>query len=258
MGSASREALAAAKSALSGRLGKAVGSELLGAASLLSGSPALVGTLADASLPGSARAELVGKVFTGLSAGARSVLSAAVEQDWSNSSEFVDGVEELGLRALSLAEPGLADELLAAAVVVESSHELELELGNKLGDPAAKATLAERIFSGKLSDGALGVVTYLVAHPRGRRVNSALRAGATVVADQSGSELATVTVAAPLSAAQQQKLATLLEQSAGRPVMVTTVVDPDLIGGIRIQMAEDVIDGSIRARLEDLRQRLAA
>ncbi|MBP6684123.1 MAG: F0F1 ATP synthase subunit delta [Leucobacter sp.] len=258
MGSASREALATAKSALNGRLGKAVGSELLNAAALLGGSPALVASLADASLPASAKAELVGKVFTGLSAGARSVLTAAVEQSWSNSEEFIDGVEELGFRAQSLAEPGLADELLAAASVIESSHELELELGNKLGDPAAKAKLAGTIFSGKLAEGALGVVSYLVAHPRGRRVNSALRAGARVAADQGGSELATVTVAAALSAEQQQRLATLLEQTAGRAVKVTTVVDPGLIGGVRIQMADDVIDGSVRARLEDLRQRLAA
>ncbi|KIP51527.1 F0F1 ATP synthase subunit delta [Leucobacter komagatae] len=258
MGSASREALAAAKSALSGRLGKAVGSELLGAASLLGSSPALVATLADASLPGSAKAEMVSKVFTGLSAGARSVFTAAVGQNWSNSEEFVDGIEELGFRAQSLAEPALADELLAAASVIESSHELELELGNKLGDPAAKSKLAQQIFSGKLSEGALGIVSYLVAHPRGRRVNSALRAGARVAADQGGSELATVTVAAPLTTEQQQRLATLLEQTAGRPVKVTTVVDASLIGGVRIQMAEDVIDGSVRARLDDLRQRLAA
>lgn len=258
MGSASREALAAAKSALSGRLGKAVGSELLGAASLLGRSPALVGTLADASLPGAAKAGVVGNIFGSLSAGARSVLSAAVEQNWSNSDEFINGIEELGIRAQSLADATLADELLAATAVIESSHELELELGNKLGDPKAKAKLAEKIFSGKLSDGALGVVTYVIANPRGRRVNSALRAGADVAADQGGQQLATVTVAAPLSAEQQQKLATLLEQTAGRPVKVTTVVDPALIGGVRIQMADDVIDGSIRARLEDLRQRLAA
>lgn len=258
MGSASREALAAAKSALSGRLGKAVGSELLSAAAQIEGSPALVSALADASLPASAKAEVVGKLFGSLSAGARSVLTAAVEQNWSTAAEFVDGVEELGFRAQSLAEPGLADELLAATATINSSHELELELGNKLGDPAAKAQLASKVFSGKLSAGALGVVTHVVANPRGRRVNAALTEAARVAADQGGLELATVTVAAPLTGAQQEKLAALLEQSAGRKVKVTTVVDPALIGGVRIQMADDVIDGSVRARLEDLRQRLAA
>jgi F-type H+-transporting ATPase subunit delta len=41
-------------------------------------------------------------------------------------------------------------------------------------------------------------------------------------------------------------------------VKITTVIDPELIGGVRIQIADDVIDGSVRARLDDLRQQLAA
>ena len=258
MGSASREALAAARSALSGPLSPATGSELLAAAAQIGASSALVGALADSSLAASSRAEIVGRLFGSLSAGARSVLTSAVEQKWSNGSELVDGIEELGLRAQAIAEPGLAEQLLGAAAVIDGSHELELELGNKLGDPKAKSALATSIFSGKLGDAALGTLTHFVANPRGRRVSAALREGARIAADQGGSQLATVTVAAPLSEAQQQKLASLLEQNVGRPVMVTTVVDAALIGGLRVQIGDEVIDGSVRTRLEDLRQRLAA
>lgn len=258
MGSASREALTAAKVALSDLLGKTVGSELLAAAAQVNSSSALENVLADASLPGPAKAEIVGRLFGSLTDGARSVLTSAAIQKWSNASEFIDGVEELGIRALAISDASLADELLAAAAVIDSSHELELELGNKLGDPGAKVSLASKIFSGKLSQGAYSALTHFIANPRGRRVSAALREAAHTAADQGGSELATVTVATPLSDAQQQKLASLLEQSAGRPVKVTTTVDPDLIGGVRIQIANDVIDGSVQARLADLRQRLAA
>ncbi|MFC5338761.1 F0F1 ATP synthase subunit delta [Leucobacter denitrificans] len=258
MGSASREALAAAQASLSGLLGKTVGSDLLAVAAQLDTSPALVSALADSSLAAEAKTGILSRVFGSLSDGARSVLTAAVTQNWSSAPELVDGIEELGIRAQAVANSELADELLAATAVIDGSHELELELGNKLGDPNAKAGLAEKIFSGKLSASAMNVITYFVAHPRGRRVSAALRESARTAADQGGSELATVTVAAPLSDAQQQKLASLLEQSAGRPVKVTTVVDSDLIGGVRIQIANDVIDGSVRARLDDLRQRLAA
>jgi len=257
MGSASREALAAARATLSSDLGDSAGAELLSASSRIAASPALLGALADASAAPEAKAGLVARLFGGISAGARAVLTAAVEQKWSNADELVAGIEELGLRAEALAGGELADELLAAASAIDGSHELELSLGSKLGDPAAKAALVERIFSGKVSSAAVGVIAHLVANPRGRRVGAALRESARVAADQGGSELATVTVAAELTAAQQKKLAGLLEQSAGRPVRVTTVVDPALMGGVRIQIGDDVIDGSVRSRIEDLRLQLA-
>lgn len=257
MGSASREALQRARAALSVPLAPSTGAELLAASAQIGGSPALLAALSDASAAPEAKRQLVERLFAKATSGARGLLSAAAEQSWSNSDELVAGVEELGLRADAIATPGLADELLGAAAVIDSSHELELNLGSKLGDPAVKAALVQRLFAGKLSAPALAAVSHLVVNPRGRKLSAALRAAATVVADQGGSTLATVTAAAPLSEQQLSRLAGLLEQSAGRPVQVTTVVDPSLVGGVRVQMGDQVIDGTVRSRLDDLRLRLA-
>ncbi|MBL3700482.1 F0F1 ATP synthase subunit delta [Leucobacter luti] len=258
MGSASREALAQARAAITGRLAQSAGTELLQASARIAESPALAAALGDASAPAEAKAQVVERLFGGFSAGARSVLTAAVQGRWSNVDEFVDGVEELALRAESGANAALSDELLAVADLVSSNHELQLSLGSKLADPAGKVALVSRLLDGKVSASAAGVVRHLVTTPRGRRLDATLRRSASIVADQSGSELATVTVAAALTAEQQARLARALEQSAGRPVKITTVIDPELVGGIRIQIADDIIDGSIRARLEDLRLKLAA
>lgn len=258
MGSASREALAEARSTLTPALGSGVGGELLASAGQIAASPALASALGDASAAPEAKAQVVERLFGGISAGARSVLTAAAKGRWSNVEEFISGIEELGLRAESLANPALSDELLAVADVVDRNHELQLSLGSKLADGAGKVALVERILNGKISGSAIAVVSHLVANPRGRRLDATLRRSARIAADQGGSELATVTVAAPLSSEQQDRLARALEQSAGRPVKITTVIDPALIGGVRIQIADDVIDGSIRARLDDLRQQLAA
>lgn len=257
MGSASREALATARATLSADLDSQAGAELLAAASQIGEAPALLGALADSSADESTKSALVQRLFAAASEGARRVLTAAVTQSWSSADELVAGIEELGLRAESLTTADLADQLLAAATAIDSNHELELGLGSKLGDPAAKVALVRKLFTGKLSEAAVGVVAHLVANPRGRRISAALRESARVVADQGGSELATVTVAAPLSDAQHSRIAALLEKSTGRPVRVTTVVDPSLVGGVRIQIGDDVIDGSVSSRLDDLRLRLA-
>ncbi|MBO1903008.1 F0F1 ATP synthase subunit delta [Leucobacter weissii] len=257
MGSASRGALAVARASLGERPAASVGGELLDASARIAAAPALLSALADGSADLAAKTQLIGRLFAGASVETRAVLTAAAEQTWSSPDELVAGVEELGLRAQAAAHADLADELLAAASVIDSNHELELGLGSKLGDPAAKVALVEKLFTGKISSSALAVVAHLVADPRGRRISAALRQSARIAADQGGSELATVTVASALTPEQQTRLAGLLEQSAGRPVRVTTVVEPGLIGGVRIQIGDDVIDGSVRSRLEDLRLQLA-
>jgi F-type H+-transporting ATPase subunit delta len=258
MGSASREALTNARSSLHGLTSAAAGRELLTAANRIAQAPALVAALGDASATTESKTQLVDRLFGALSPDARGVLVAAVSEGWSNPEEFVAGVEELGLRAEAVANAQLPEELLAVADVVDRSHELELSLGSKLIEAEGKVSLVKRLLAGKASESAIAVVCHLAANPRGRRLDVALHNAARVAADQEGFELATVTVAAPLSAEQQDRLARLLEQSAGRPVKVTTVIDPELLGGVRIQLADDIIDGSVRARLEDLRQQLAA
>ena len=59
------------------------------------------------------------------------------------------------------------------------------------------------------------------------------------------------------SAAQAERLSGALAKKYGRDVALNAIIDPSVIGGLRVQVADDVIDGSISGRLADLRQRLA-
>lgn len=258
MGSASREALAQARQALRDGIAPSAGVELLQAAAQIDASPALGSVLGDASTSDERKTQVVTRLFGSYSADARGLLTAAVSGRWSNVAEFVSGVEELGIRVVAHGTDSLSEELLAVADVIDSNHELELNLGSKLGDPAAKVALVRRLFGDKAAQTTVDAVAYVAANLRGRRFDAVLRAAARTAADENGSELATVTTAAPLAPAQADRLASILAQSVGRPVRVSTVIDPTLIGGIRIELADDVIDGSVRARLDDLRQKLAA
>lgn len=260
MGSASREALSQVVVVLRDLTGQAplgFGRELLGAAAAISAAPALASSLADPSASSESKQQMVAKLFGSLQDPARRVLDAVASARWSNADELVDGIEEIGIRAEARATENLADELEAVAAIIAGQHELELTLGSKLVAPEAKAELVTRLLKGKVSTSALALVVHFVANPRDRRLRTLLKQAATIVADEGGSELATVTVAAPLDAARTERLRAALSVSAGRPVKITTVIDPDLVGGVRIQMADTVIDGSVRSRLDDLRLQLA-
>ena len=69
--------------------------------------------------------------------------------------------------------------------------------------------------------------------------------------------VALVTVARQLDDGQAQRLADALSSQYDRPVHLNTLVDPDVIGGIRVEIGDDVIDGTVASRLDDARRRLA-
>jgi F-type H+-transporting ATPase subunit delta len=117
--------------------------------------------------------------------------------------------------------------------------------------------LVDRLLSGKASAQTLAIVNHLVQQPRGRRIGELLRRAADIVAEQRGFEIVTVTTASLLTPAQLDRLVKGLEAQYGRALRVNTIVDPSVLGGVRVQIGDDVIDGSVASRLSSLRQKLA-
>jgi F-type H+-transporting ATPase subunit delta len=62
--------------------------------------------------------------------------------------------------------------------------------------------------------------------------------------------------AAPLTPEVTEQLRRALERSSQRSVELTTTVMPELMGGVVVRFAGRVLDGSVRGRLQALRERL--
>ena len=73
-----------------------------------------------------------------------------------------------------------------------------------------------------------------------------------------GIAVAQVTTAVPIDERQQSLIASRLGQRVGKSVTVETRVDPSILGGVIAQIGDNVIDGSVRGRLERLRRALTA
>ncbi len=78
-----------------------------------------------------------------------------------------------------------------------------------------------------------------------------------VAASVAGENVATVRVARALSEAEERRLADVLSRQYGRPVHLNTIVDAGVVGGIRVEIGDDVIDGTVSSRLDDARRLLA-
>ncbi len=263
MGSATREALASSKKALSelGTTDLTTARDLFAAGRVVGDSGQLRSLLADPAAPGTAKSSVIDRVFgSRLGAQAVGLLRDVVGERWSNSDDLLGGIEELGLRAAALSagpDARLEAQLFSFGQVVSSDAELELALGSKLGAQDAKAALVENLLTGKGSPESVEIVKHLVLQPRGRRIGELLRHAASVVADQNGFIVATVTSATALGHVQLERLEKGLAAQYGRAVRLNQVVDPAVIGGLRVQVGDDVIDGSISSRLGELRLQLA-
>ena len=261
MGSATTQAEAATKAALDAASGidLDVSRELFAAARAVGDSPQLGGALADSSASADARAKVVADVFGAFRPVSLGLLTTAVAQRWSSASDLVDGIEELAVRAAarSDAEADVEGELFRFSRTVAANPELELALGSRLGDDSAKAVLIETLLQGRASEPTVVIVSSLAQQPRERRIRQQLDRAMALVADQRVRAVATVVSAVPLSDAQTVRLTAALSQRYGADVSLNAVVDPTVIGGVRVQIADDVIDASVVSRISDLRKRLA-
>ena len=76
--------------------------------------------------------------------------------------------------------------------------------------------------------------------------------------DAAGRVRATVTTAIPLETDERERVARELSKRLDKEVRVSVVVDPQILGGMKLQYGDHVVDATVAARLEQLRRRLAA
>ena len=84
------------------------------------------------------------------------------------------------------------------------------------------------------------------------------RSVGTVVEVGDGIAHATATTAAKLTPEEVKALTERLERSTGRRVALDVEVDPSLLGGLVVRVGDRMIDGSVRGRLERLRNQLVS
>lgn len=234
---------------------------LFSVAGTLRTEPALRRFATDGSIPSEAKQGLVREVFAGkLDQPTLDVLLGAVSRRWTHAGDLADGVERLGEIAavLSAGSEGgkLSDELFSLGQVVAASPELRDALGDPGRTTADKTALLEQLLGGKSLPATVTLAKQSLSGTYGT-VGTALASYRILAADVNGEAVATVHVARPLSDEQIKRLTSALAKQYGRPVHANVVVDRDIVGGIRVAIGDDVIDGTIASRLDEAGRKLA-
>lgn len=154
-------------------------------------------------------------------------------------------------KAIDKVEKSLA--LLGAAI--DGSDDLKALVANPLIGREAGAKAMEAVAKTlKLDPTTTKFVGVLAQNGRLAQANNVIRAFRSLAAAHRGETTAEVTSAHPLGDAQLDALKTKLKARTGRDVAVETRVDPALLGGLTVKLGSQLIDSSLRTKLNTLAQ----
>jgi F-type H+-transporting ATPase subunit delta len=148
------------------------------------------------------------------------------------------------------------DELFRFGKVLESNHELKQALSDQSLDRVQRAKILEELLADRVSEHTLGLLSFVVEQGRGRQLPQILERLSALAAEARESVVAEVRSAIPLDKKQRDDLAKALSKATGKNVEVKVLVDPSVIGGVVAKIGDTVIDGTVRRRLEQLKDQV--
>ena len=231
--------------------------DLFGITAVIDGNATLRRALADPSREARSKRDLVGRLFGGkVSQPAVDVLSELVAQRWSTERDLSDTVESLAVETvLASAESGgradqVEDELFRFERIVAGNPDLRDALTNRNADPDAKADLVGRLLQGKVSAETASAGPPVGPRPARPQVRPHLpglpgAGGQAPRAAHRRGHRGGRPRRGPAPAARRRPPGHLR-----RPIQLQLVIDPRVVGGLRVQIGDEVVDGTVLRKLE--------
>jgi F-type H+-transporting ATPase subunit delta len=239
------------------------GRGLLSVADLVQREKPLRSTLADSGRPARERVAIIGQLLAGRTNELSGELAGLIASlRWSSESDLIDAYEFAGAQALfgSAERDGELDrvenELFRFGRTLVGDGDLQMALTAPGLPEATKRGVLDDLLRDKASPVTIELLGFVAGHLRGRRIDQAVDTLTELAAERRGRLVALVKVARPLTVEQEHRLSAVLERIYGRLVALNIDIDPSLIGGISVQIGDEVIDGSIVNRLETARRRV--
>ena len=243
---------------------RSLGSELQAVGELLDRELSLRRTLSESTTAADARASLLRRLLDGkVGAATLDIVDDTVRRPWSGGRDLRDGLLRLGRTAMFLrAERSgdlddIEDELFRFARIVDANPDLSVILDDPAVDPDGRAALVKGVLGDRSNPLTTELLTGLARHTGGRSYSFGIRELVDQAAERTDKVVAVVQSAIALSEEQDSRLRAALQRIYHRDIAVHVLVQPELQGGMRVQIGDEVIDGSVAGRIDALRRSLA-
>jgi F-type H+-transporting ATPase subunit delta len=237
--------------------------EILDVAGLLRGEPRLRRALADPSRAGADRSGLVRSMLGGrISDRAITLLGVLVSGRWSSPVELLDATEKLGVETLlASAEKAddlgeVEDELFRFGQVVDANPGLAAVLGDPNAPVEQRAALVNDLLKDRAKPATARLASLALAGFGGRGLAASLTRLVEAAAARRDRQVAYVTTAVLLTEAEETRLGARLAEMYGREIALKISVDPSIVGGLSVQVGNDLYDGTVSRRLAEARHAL--
>jgi F-type H+-transporting ATPase subunit delta len=237
-----------------------LGDELFAVVDALESSPSLRRAVTDPGTPEQNRQQLVHAVLDGkVSKTAVNIVAEGAAMRWAGGRTFAAALERQGARATLMAAENAdqlentEDELFRFARLVDGNPRLRNALADRSVTLAHRQELVGSLLAGKASDATITLAKRAVA-ARERTFAQTIEGYVTLAAAQKNRIVATVRVAKPLTDDQRERLQRTLRNQVGRDVAIQEVIDEHVVGGVRVELGDEVIEGTVSSRLHDVRR----
>lgn len=191
------------------------------------------------------------------------ILTDLVGRRWSRVSDIANAVEDFGVDGM-MYYADATDATLQVSIELAELHSALLNLPvvrSGLSSDRAPAEARIKLLYALVGNKDLNKVTMRLAehaacNPRRRRYLSTIHWLINKFSRHVGESMVTVTTAAPLNPEQIDKLIAVYSKRLGRPVHINSNVDPTVIGGMRIEIGDEVTDNTVVAQLQQLQRRV--
>ena len=168
------------------------------------------------------------------------------------SKEYAEALFELAAGENALAET--SDGLVTVLSALKQNPEYRALLASAAIGKADRLKALDDAFEGKVPKVLMGVLRMMVSRGHISALDGMAREYEELTRDYRGESVARVLSAVPLKETEAVAIRAELEKRFSRKITLSCEIDPTLIGGVRVEVDGRVIDGSIRNKLDEIKE----
>jgi F-type H+-transporting ATPase subunit delta len=234
---------------------RALAGELADVVAVLTREHVLRKHLGEPSDDADAKKRLVDAVFGSTRDDTKALLHTAATGRWSQTSDLTQAIERLARFALLVVADrastidDVEDELFRLGRLLVAQPRLSALLSDQNAPVEGRLGLLDSVIGGKVDPTTKALVEQSVRLLRGQAAASAVSDLAELAAARRGETVAHVIAAVEPSDSQRERIAQVLGRIYGREISTQIEVDPELLGGLRVAIGDEVIDADVATKL---------